>query len=163
MIEPRGRDLERPELEEVVGDLARRPQLWEHLISPNPAARTYEQLHRDEHLSVWLICWATDSDTGFHDHDLSSGAVAVAEGKVREERLAVGREASARVVGPGGSFSFGASDIHRVLHEEGRPAVTLHAYSPALWRMGAYMVEPDGTLTRHSLSYAEELRPLEAA
>ena len=28
--------------------------------------------------------------------------------------------------------------------------------------MGAYLVEPDGTLQRHSVSYAEELRPLES-
>ena len=42
--------------------------------------------------------------------------------------------------------------------------MTLHAYSPPLWRMGAYEVRGDGTLARHSLSYAEEeLRPLEAA
>ena len=40
--------------------------------------------------------------------------------------------------------------------------MTLHAYSPPLWRMGAYDVAPDGTLRRHSMSYAEELRPLDA-
>ena len=56
-----------------------------------------------------------------------------------------------------------ASDPHRVLHAGREPAVTLHAYSPPLWRMGAYEVRGDGTLARHSLSYAEELRPLEAA
>jgi hypothetical protein len=27
-------------------------------------------------------------------------------------------------------------------------------------RMGAYTVEPGGVLARHSVSYAEELRPL---
>ena len=47
-----------------------------------------------------------------------------------------------------------------MLHHGDAPAVTLHAYSPPLWRMGAYEVRPDGALTRHSLSYAEELRPL---
>ena len=40
------------------------------------------------------------------------------------------------------------------------PAVSIHAYSPPLWRMGAYSVEPDGTLRRESISYAEELRPV---
>jgi len=43
-----------------------------------------------------------------------------------------------------------------------RPAVTVHAYSPPLWRMGAYEIEPGGALRRHSISYAEELRPLSA-
>jgi len=42
------------------------------------------------------------------------------------------------------------------------PAVTLHVYSPPLWRMGAYVVEEGGALRRQSLSYAEELRPLAA-
>jgi hypothetical protein len=28
--------------------------------------------------------------------------------------------------------------------------------------MGAYLVEADGSLRRHSISYAEELRPLTA-
>jgi hypothetical protein len=41
--------------------------------------------------------------------------------------------------------------------------VTIHAYSPPLWRMGAYEVLPTGELRRWSLSYAEELRPLRAA
>ena len=31
-----------------------------------------------------------DQDTGFHDHDLSDGAVAVAGGSVREDRLLLG-------------------------------------------------------------------------
>ena len=38
--------------------------------------------------------------------------------------------------------------------------MTLHAYSPPLWRMGAYAVREGGVLARHSVSYAEELHPL---
>jgi hypothetical protein len=155
-----GRDLERPELEDVVARLARRPDLWRPLVRHDPAERVYEELVRDNHLTVWLICWMEDHDTGFHDHDLSAGAVAVVDGAVREDRLLVGGPPASRVVAAGSSFSFAASDIHRVLHHGDAPAVTLHAYSPPLWRMGAYEVRPDGALTRHSLSYAEELRPL---
>ena len=84
------------------------------------------------------------------------------EGLIREERLRLGREPLSRTFGPGATFSFTASDIHRVAHAGGGPAVTIHAYSPPLWRMGAYEIEPDGGLRRHSLSYAEELRPLAA-
>jgi hypothetical protein len=57
----------------------------------------------------------------------------------------------------------GASDIHRVLHTGTQPAVTIHAYSPPLVRMAAYVVEPDGQLRRHAISYEEELRPLDPA
>jgi len=163
MIERPARDLSGDELEAVVAALGARPGLWRRHVRHDPHARVYEELLRDEHLAVWLICWMTDHDTGFHDHDLSAGAVHVVDGAVREDRLTLGRPPSSRVVAAGSSFSFRASDIHRVLHHGAAPAVTIHAYSPPLWRMGAYEVGPDGTLARHSLSYAEELRPLEAA
>ena len=41
--------------------------------------------------------------------------------------------------------------------------MSIHAYSPPLWRLGSYAVAPDGTLRRLSISHAEELRPVEAA
>jgi predicted metal-dependent enzyme (double-stranded beta helix superfamily) len=157
---PRGRDLDRPELEAVAAALASRRELWAHLVRHDPAERVYEELLRDAHLAVWLICWMDDHDTGFHDHDRSAGAVAVARGTVAEDRLLLGRPPSTRAFAAGETFSFAASDIHRVRHGGGGPAVTIHAYSPPLWRMGAYEVRPDGELSRHSLSYAEELRPL---
>jgi hypothetical protein len=103
-----------------------------------------------------------DHDTGFHDHDLSAGALTVVEGAVREERLVLGGPPAAKTLRAGESLSFRAADIHRVAHVGDVPAVTLHAYSPPLWRMGAYEVLPGGALQRHSLSYAEELRPLAA-
>ena len=69
---------------------------------------------------------------------------------------------STRTFESGEAFHFSAADIHRVRHTGTAPAVTIHAYSPPLWRMGAYEILPGGELRRHSLSYAEELRPLES-
>jgi predicted metal-dependent enzyme (double-stranded beta helix superfamily) len=160
---PHGRDLERPELEDVVRRLAARADLWAHLVRHDPNERVYEELLRDTHLAVWLICWMDDHDTGFHDHDRSAGAVAVAAGAVVEDRLLLGRPPASRAFSAGQAFTFAASDIHRVRHGGGAPAVTIHAYSPPLWRMGAHEVRPGGELARHSMSYAEELRPVEAA
>jgi predicted metal-dependent enzyme (double-stranded beta helix superfamily) len=164
MIErPHGRELTQAELRAVVSEIAERPELWSRHVAHDPAQRTYEQLLRDEHLDVWLLCWSEDQDTGFHDHDLSAGAVAVVAGAVREERLLLARPPAARVVRAGGSFEFGAADIHRVLHAGSEPAVTIHAYSPPLERMGSYVIEPDGTLLRHAISHRQELAPLEPA
>ena len=161
MIEPAtDRDLTEAELLQVVHDLAASPHSWQHLVSHDPRQRHYEQLVRDEHLSVWLICFSDKQDTGFHDHDLSAGAVAVVAGRIREERLSLGGPPRTRITTAGEHFTFSAADIHRVSHHPGEPAVTLHAYSPPLWRMGAYEILPDGGLRRHSMSYAEELRPL---
>jgi predicted metal-dependent enzyme (double-stranded beta helix superfamily) len=150
------------ELTAFVERLAAAPDRWRHLVQHRPDARTYEQLHRDDQVAVWLICWMNDQDTGFHDHDLSAGALTVVRGQVCEERLVLGGAPASRTLAKGESLAFNASDIHRVSHTGTEPAVTLHAYSPPLWRMGAYEVSPDGTLRRHSMSYAEELRPLAA-
>ncbi|MEA2249190.1 MAG: hypothetical protein QOH46_3719 [Solirubrobacteraceae bacterium] len=159
---PLHRDLDRPELEDLVARLTAEPRLWAHLVRHDPRERLYEELLRDNHVAVWLICWMEDQDTGFHDHDRSAGAVAVARGAVTEDRLLLGRPPASRTFGAGQAFSFAASDIHRVRHAHDAPAVTIHAYSPPLWRMGAYEVRAGGELARHSVSYAEELRPLAA-
>jgi predicted metal-dependent enzyme (double-stranded beta helix superfamily) len=154
--------LSQPELDRAVRSLATRESDWRHLVDHRPDTRTYTELHRDEHVAAWLICWMDDHDTGFHDHDLSAGAVAVAKGSVREERLVLGGPPASRTISAGDAFTFGAADIHRVSHIGAEPAVTLHVYSPPLWRMGAYEVLASGELRRWSMSYAEELRPIGA-
>jgi predicted metal-dependent enzyme (double-stranded beta helix superfamily) len=162
---PQGHDLSDEQLLVVAREIAAQPALWSHHIEHDPTHRTYKQLLRDEHLDVWLLCWSHDHDTGFHDHDLSAGAVAVVAGSVREERLVLGRPPDApisRLAPAGSSFYFGASDIHRVLHAGTEPAVTIHAYSPPLVRMGSYTIEPSGQLRRHAVSHEEELRELSA-
>lgn len=163
LARPRGRDLDGPELEAFVAELAERPELWIERVRHDPCQRSYEELIADDHVSAWLICWMDDHDTGFHDHDSSCGAVAVVSGAVREERLALGAPPRERSFGVGQSFHFSAADIHRVRHAGTEPAVTLHVYSPPLLRMGAYTVEPDGVLVRHAMSSSEELRPRAAA
>jgi predicted metal-dependent enzyme (double-stranded beta helix superfamily) len=163
---PTSHDLSDEQLLAVANQIAARPDLWSPHVDHDPSQRTYKQLLRDEYLDVWLLCWSRDHDTGFHDHDLSAGAVAVAAGTVREERLVLGRPIDApiaRTVSTGSSFVFGASDIHRVLHAGTGPAVTIHAYSPPLVRMGSYTIEPNGQLRRHAVSHDDELRQLDLA
>jgi predicted metal-dependent enzyme (double-stranded beta helix superfamily) len=163
LARPRGRDLSGPELRAFVADLADRPELWIHLVRHDATQRLYEELLSDDHLTAWLICWMNDHDTGFHDHDTSAGAVAIVGGRVHEERLAIGGAPRNRPFAAGESFHFSPADIHRVRHAGSDPAVTLHAYSPPLQRMGAYVVASDGVLARHSVSSAVELRPLHTA
>ncbi|HEY2141253.1 MAG TPA: cysteine dioxygenase family protein [Solirubrobacteraceae bacterium] len=160
---PRGRDLTGPELEAFVADLAIRPELWIHLIEHDSTQRVYEELLSDEHLTAWLICWMDHHDTGFHDHDVSGGAVAVLSGRVREERLTIDGPPRKRAFNAGETFHFSPADIHRVRHAGLDPAVTLHVYSPPLLRMGAYVVGEHGVLARHPLSSGEELRPRQTA
>jgi predicted metal-dependent enzyme (double-stranded beta helix superfamily) len=156
---PRGRDLSGAELEQFVGELADRPELWIDLVKHDSTQRVYEELLSDEHLTAWLICWMDDHDTGFHDHDISAGGVAVVSGAVREERLTIDGPPANRAFTAGSSFHFSPADIHRVRHAGSDPAVTIHVYSPPLLRMGAYEIGEGGVLVRHPQSYREELRP----
>jgi predicted metal-dependent enzyme (double-stranded beta helix superfamily) len=165
LARPRGRDLTGPELEAFVRDLAERPELWIERVRHDASQRLYEELLSDAHLTAWLICWMDDQDTGFHDHDVSAGAVSVVGGRVCEERLAIGGDRSeigqrGRTFAVGDSFHFSPADIHRVRHSGSDPAVTLHVYSPPLARMGAYAIDEDGVLARHAMPSSEELRPL---
>jgi predicted metal-dependent enzyme (double-stranded beta helix superfamily) len=156
---PRRRDLSASELEAFVRELADRPELWIDFVRHDASQRVYEELLSDEHVTAWLICWMDDHDTGFHDHDVSAGAVAVVGGSVREERLAIGGEPRGRRFAAGEAFHFSASDIHRVRHGGSDPAVTLHVYSPPLARMGAYEIGEDGVLARSTMPSSQELRP----
>jgi hypothetical protein len=158
---PRGRDLTGIELEGFVRELADRPELWIDFVRHDSSQRIYEELCSDEHLTAWLICWMDEQDTGFHDHDISAGAVSVVSGRVCEERLAIGGEPRKRNFVVGDAFHFAPADIHRVRHSGSDPAVTLHVYSPPLARMGAYVIGEDGVLARHPMSSSEELRPPE--
>ena len=40
-------------------------------------------------------------------------------------------------------------------------AISLHAYSPPLWRLGQYTIDDGGVMRRVSVCYADELRPLD--
>ena len=108
--------------------------------------RHFEQLWLDDHVGVWVITWARGNDTGFHDHDLSCGAVAVVQGEIVEERLVVGGPPRRLPHSAGEAFGFDASHVHRMRKDDAALAVSIHAYSPPLSRMGAYEVDADGAL-----------------
>src|SRR6478672_9072451 len=137
------RDLTHTELEALAAGIAHQPESWAHHVAFDGDDRVYVSLHRDAHVDVWLLCWTPENDTGWHDHDVSSGAVAVVEGSLVEHNLAVGGEVVETRVRSGKVFSFGPDHIHRLTGGEAR-AVSVHAYSPPLWRMGQYAVGPGG-------------------
>jgi predicted metal-dependent enzyme (double-stranded beta helix superfamily) len=157
----RARPLERQELQDLVREVAARPELWEEHIDPTATKRSYAALHRDEHVDIWAIFWLPETDTGFHDHDTSSGAVHVVSGRLDEAILRLNGPEERRAYEAGGTFDFGPAHIHRVSCPSGG-AVSIHAYSPPLWRLGQYTVDEHGVLLRFSVNYADELRPLDS-
>jgi predicted metal-dependent enzyme (double-stranded beta helix superfamily) len=156
------RNLDCAELQALVDELASDHERWGEHVAFSGENRHYVSLHRDEYVDVWLLCWKPGDDTGWHDHDISSGAVHVVRGAVRESSPRMAGDPVNRVVAAGGSFSFGPEHIHRLAGEDER-AVSIHAYSPPLWRLGQYSIDADGVMRRESVSYADELRPLEAS
>ena len=161
-LAPGDAPLDRAALERLVARIAGRPDLWEAQVDRCAPGRMYASLHRDARIDVWAIFWRPGNDTGWHDHDTSSGAVSVVEGTLTESELRLGLPERRHAYGAGECFAFGPSRIHRLVCE-GACAVSIHAYSAPLWRMGQYAVDEHGTLHRVSVTYADELRPLEVS
>jgi hypothetical protein len=154
-------DLTRPELLALAETIGREEELWREHVHHDVDERHYQQLYRDPNIDVWLICWTHRQDTGYHDHDRSSGAVFVCEGVLWEDffqRDADGwiREKTQQHE-TGKAFDFDAAYIHGVRNEGNEPATSIHVYSPALWRMGHYETTDNGIMRRISITYADEL------
>lgn len=154
------RVLDQHELRALVDSVAGRPDLWSEHVRFSDHQRHYASLHRDEYVDVWLLCWTPENDTGWHDHDISSGAVHVVGGALLESNPRIGGAHLETVVPQGRSFCFGPDHIHRLVGAAGN-SVSIHAYSPPLWRLGQYSIDDEGVMRRVSVSYADELRPLD--
>ena len=157
-----GRVLTPAELRLWVAELAAKTDLWEPLTGHDTGKRHFASLYRDSDIDVWVLSWNTQDDTGWHDHDVSSGAVAVTRGAVTESNPRMGGEPVVRVVAAGRTFAFGPDHIHRMAGAVDG-SVSIHAYSPPLWRMGQYSISASGVMRRQSVSYADELRPLDGS
>lgn len=149
--------LEPERLRSLVRALTDAPGAWAPRVRHDADERVTDLLWRDARVEVWLICWSgEDHDTGFHDHDESGGALAVARGTLVEERLAIAGSVRRRLTA-GAALAFPPSHVHR-LHGVGEaPAVSLHAYSPPLRRLGVYSVGDEGALRRETVPAAHEL------
>jgi hypothetical protein len=148
---PAGENLTRAQLAALAVALGEERALWAGLVRHDPETRYFTQLYRDANLDVWLICWLDAQDTGYHDHELSSGAVYVVYRDAGGWISVRTRERAAGTV-----FDFDGASIHGLRHAGGPPATSIHVYSPALWRMGYY--EPgEGGVRRTSITYADEL------
>lgn len=108
-------------------------------------ALSYSLLWRTAHSEAWLNVQSETRDTGFHDHAGSCVGVHVLEGRARNEALVLAGSRRVQEFGPGDSFSFPGTGIHRMDHDRG--AVTIHVYSPPLREIGHYDVV-DGELRR---------------
>jgi Cysteine dioxygenase type I len=129
----------------IVRSIASAPGQWGHLVRFSAGHRWYCRLEESASYEVWLLSWLPGQQTGFHDHGEACGAFAVAEGELLESTARAEETAIAsRVVKAGVRRSFGPAYVHDVRNSSGRPAVSVHAYSPPLSLMRRYEMTASG-------------------
>jgi hypothetical protein len=148
---PREGILTPDELEQLARDIVERPELWEHLVLSDPSRRRYELIYEDESLDAWVLSWMPGQGTGFHDHYISSVGLCCALGGVREDLMVYGRDELQLHLRPGDSRQGGPGYVHRVRHDVGEPAVTIHVYSPRLDWVGQYRLEESNGVVRREV------------
>lgn len=121
------------QLEEVVRVVARRPDLFEDLLDDEGSVHWSLPLLRTPSYEVKVLTWRGPQPVDWHDHGGSSGAMALVAGWLNEQsRDGYGADLNTRRFGPGDSGCFGPSHLHDVNFEYGRPAISIHTYSPPL-------------------------------
>jgi predicted metal-dependent enzyme (double-stranded beta helix superfamily) len=135
------------QLARIAWRAASSPAMWSSSVEYRADHRWYRRLTWSQDHEVWLLSWLPGQRTGFHDHGISAGAFAVAQGCL-SERSAIGGEpaASSRTLEVGAVRSFGQGYVHDVGNEWNAPAVSIHAYSPPLSRMRRFGFADDGLL-----------------
>jgi predicted metal-dependent enzyme (double-stranded beta helix superfamily) len=136
------------ELEGVAGAIAARAELWKPLVHTDANHRRYELVYEDDRMDAWVLSWMPGQGTGFHDHYISGVGLCVASGCVREDLMVYGAEHQSRQLRAGETRRGGPGYIHRVSHDEGTPAVTVHVYSPRLDWVGQYRLDDDAVMQR---------------
>jgi predicted metal-dependent enzyme (double-stranded beta helix superfamily) len=114
----------------------------------DPDRRRYRLLYEDERVDVWVLSWMPGQGTGFHDHDVSGVGLCAAQGSVVEKQMVLPSGVSSVEMTAGTSRQGPAGYIHSVAHQDGEPAITIHAYSPCLKHVGQYRVDEHGVLRR---------------
>ena len=76
---------------------------------------------------------------------------------IRDSLMVYGSEDVALHLRAGDTRQGGPGYIHRVRHEDGQPAVTIHVYSPRLDWVGQYRLGDDGVVRREVCPGRNEL------
>src|SRR5689334_13206856 len=124
------------------------PERWPVAPRFDPIARWYHRLSVADDHEIWLLTWLPGQGTDLHDHGGSAGAFQVFSGTLTEDTVSVspgGRpRITARELGEGAGRRFGSRHIHRITNRSNRPAISIHAYAPALRTMTRYRIGASG-------------------
>jgi len=128
--------------------LATHPERWRAVVNYRTDTRWYRLLERTEQREVWLLSWLPGQGIALHDHGPASGAFVVAAGTLTETVVTTKPSRppvqTTRALNSGSRRVFGPHYIHQVTNTGAIPAVSVHAYTPALTVMNRYRLEPQG-------------------
>jgi predicted metal-dependent enzyme (double-stranded beta helix superfamily) len=131
-------------LGELVGQVAAAGR-WPAAVMFDTSEHWYHRLELTDDYEIWLLAWLPGQHTGFHDHGEASGAFAVVRGELAESLARPGRRRVRRRSAPAGAVTtFGPQHLHNLGNESGKPAVSVHAYSPPLTAMRRYTMTDSG-------------------
>jgi mannose-6-phosphate isomerase-like protein (cupin superfamily) len=139
----------RGHLTSVVTDLATARSTWRPLVRYGEHARWWTRLDTPaaEGEDVWLLSWLREQGTELHDHGDASGTFIVVKGTLEETRIdGEGRQVT-RLLRRGDVSWLDRGDLHDVRNPYTAPAVSIHAYSPALRSMTYFARHEDGRLS----------------
>jgi len=124
------------------------PDAWPVGPRFNAANRWYHRLAQEPDHEVWLLTWLPGQGTDLHDHGGSAGAFAIYSGTLTEDTVSTGPDAAPRItareLSEGAGRRFGTRHIHRITNRSNRPAISIHAYGPALSTMTRYRIGAGG-------------------
>ena len=109
-------------------------------------------------MDAWILSWMPGQGTGFHDHYISGVGLCVASGSSRGPDGLRRASTSHGELRAGDTRQGGPGYIHRVSHDDGLPAVTIHVYSPRLDWVGQYRLDEDGIVHREVRPGRNELK-----
>jgi quercetin dioxygenase-like cupin family protein len=132
---------------------AAEPNEWPFAPRFDPVERWYARLAVTDDHEVWLLTWLPGQATDLHDHGGSAGAFTVLEGEVIEQLVDAEGNLDNTAYGAGAGHQFGPHHVHRIVNIGNRPAVTVHAYGPALRSMTRYRLQA-GELVAESVTEA---------
>lgn len=106
-----------------------------HSLLPAGDVRRWGLAYATDEVEAWVIAWPPGSGLGMHDHDGSTAAVRVIDGRLRERYVGADGEVVLRWLG-GRTTVLPDDHVHEVINTEVIEAVSIHAYSPPVAEMG---------------------------
>jgi len=147
------------DLKALAIELGSHHALWQPVLdAADGTHRHWRCVFEDADCDVYAISWLDGQTTGFHDHCESSFGVTCVHGAVYEERPRNhpdGHEINR--LDTGGLTAGGPGVMHLIRWAEGEPAITIHAYSPRLERVGQIYYDREGRWVRVERDGTEEL------